>query len=325
MGDQDPANLPSWRTSYSTQAAEQKTNGGSSWLAHFTVRNLKGGGSGNFTISVQPHWAPVGARRFRRLLEEHFFDQCRFFRVVKGFMAQFGISGDPDVNTKYRGKTIADDIVKFTNQRGRVSFAMSGTRDRTGSEQSAFAREYVGTEGVGTRSKGIDSRTTQIFISLGDNRFLDKQGFAPFAEVVEGMETIDLLYNGYGEGAPRGQGPDQNGIQKVGNEYLEKKFPLLSYVESVEFSSLGSVGDAARAEELSGVASRLGPPMMVILPLLLVALICMIRICCKVCRMFCEEDQDDKAKAHAKTNPDSVYLGKPAPCAEDDYPAEPAE
>mmetsp|Transcript_42960 Transcript_42960/g.138096 ORF Transcript_42960/g.138096 Transcript_42960/m.138096 type:complete len:298 (+) Transcript_42960:52-945(+) len=297
MGDQDPANLPSWRTSYSTQAAEQKTNGGSSWLAHFTVRNLKGGGSGNFTISVQPHWAPVGARRFRRLLEEHFFDQCRFFRVVKGFMAQFGISGDPDVNTKYRGKTIADDIVKFTNQRGRVSFAMSG----------------------------IDSRTTQIFISLGDNRFLDKQGFAPFAEVVEGMETIDLLYNGYGEGAPRGQGPDQNGIQKVGNEYLEKKFPLLSYVESVEFSSLGSVGDAARAEELSGVASRLGPPMMVILPLLLVALICMIRICCKVCRMFCEEDQDDKAKAHAKTNPDSVYLGKPAPCAEDDYPAEPAE
>jgi len=297
MGDQDPANLPSWRTSYSTQAAEQKTNGGSSWLAHFTVRNLKGGGSGNFTISVQPHWAPVGARRFRRLLEEHFFDQCRFFRVVKGFMAQFGISGDPDVNTKYRGKTIADDIVKFTNQRGRVSFAMSG----------------------------IDSRTTQIFISLGDNRFLDKQGFAPFAEVVEGMETIDLLYNGYGDGAPRGQGPDQNGIQKVGNEYLDKKFPLLSYVESVEFSSLGSVGDAARAEELSGVASRLGPPMMVILPLLLVALICMIRICCKVCRMFCEEDEDDKAKAHAKTNPDSVYLGKPAPCAEDDCPAEPAE
>jgi len=297
MGDQDPANLPSWRTSYSTQAAEQKTNGGSSWLAHFTVRNLKGGGSGNFTISVQPHWAPVGARRFRRLLEEHFFDQCRFFRVVKGFMAQFGISGDPDVNTKYRGKTIADDIVKFTNQRGRVSFAMSG----------------------------IDSRTTQIFISLGDNRFLDKQGFAPFAEVVEGMETIDLLYNGYGDGAPRGQGPDQNGIQRVGNEYLDKKFPLLSYVESVEFSSLGSDGDAARAEELSGMASRLGPPMLVILPLLLVALICMIRICCKVCRMFCEEDEYDKAKAHAKTNPDSVYLGKPAPCAEDDCHAEPAE
>jgi len=233
---------------------------------------------GNFTVQVNPHWAPVGARRFRRLLEEHVYDQARFFRVLTGFVAQFGIPGDPKLAAYWSHKTLADDIVKVTNKRGRISFAMSG----------------------------IDTRTTQVFINLGDNRVLDKPGFAPFAEVVSGMETVDLLYAGYGEGAPRGKGPDQSRVQRLGNAFLAEKFPLLSYIDTVEFSDNGQSGEAARAEELSGVASRLGPPMVVVLPLLLVAMVCLCRVCCKVWRRFAEDDDDEGRKGQNAPQPQVI-------------------
>jgi len=134
-----------------------------------------------------------------------FFDNVRFFRVIDGFMAQFGISGDPAVAATWREKKIRDDDTLTQNKRGRLTFATAGK----------------------------DTRTTQIFINFRDNLFLDSQGFAPFAEVVEGMDTVEKLYKGYGEGAPSGKGPDQMLCQTKGNAYLKDKFPKLSFIKSV--------------------------------------------------------------------------------------------
>jgi len=272
------------------------------------VHNLKGGHSGNFTVLVQPHWSPVGARRFRRLVEEHFFDQTRFFRVLKGFVAQIGISGDPDVAAKWQFKTISDDIVKVTNHRGRVAFASSGggNVEHASDDAYLFEREWAATGRKGVTSSGIDSRTTQIFVSLGDNRVLDKKGFSPFGEVVHGMEVVDELYSGYGEGAPRGHGPDQNKIQKRGNAYLQEHFPLLSYVETVEFTGSGALGEAAKQEEMAGVANRLTIPLMATLPFLLVACFCTCRVLCKVRRMFAE---DSPKKAASGKGPKAETVG----------------
>lgn len=161
---------------------------------------------GDFVVEVNREWAPHGADRFYNLVKNEFYDGVRFFRVIDGFMAQFGISGDPALSARWRTASILDDPVTQSNTRGRVTFAMTGRPN---------------------------SRTTQLFINFGDNSSLDGQGFAPFAEVVEGMdEVIDQIYSGYGEGAPRGQGPDQGRIQALGNEYLEASFPDLDYVMS---------------------------------------------------------------------------------------------
>ncbi len=135
-------------------------------------------------------------------MKSGYFADARFFRVIPGFMAQFGIHGDPHVAAAWRDATIADDPVRQHNSRGAVSFA---------------------TAGPGTR-------TTQLFINYGDNRQLDGMGFAPFGRVVEGMDVVDRLYGAYGEGAPRGRGPDQGRIQVEGNAYLEREFPQLDYV-----------------------------------------------------------------------------------------------
>ena len=160
--------------------------------------------AGDFTVEVQPEWAPRGAARFKELVEAKYYDECRFFRVIEGFMAQFGMNGDPKVNDKWRKKTIDDDKAQESNTRGRITFATSGP----------------------------DSRTTQLFINFGDNSFLDGQGFAPFGEVVEGMDVVDALYDGYGEGAPRGNGPGQGRIAQDGNKYLKASFPKLDYVKT---------------------------------------------------------------------------------------------
>mmetsp|Transcript_23669 Transcript_23669/g.74478 ORF Transcript_23669/g.74478 Transcript_23669/m.74478 type:complete len:124 (+) Transcript_23669:167-538(+) len=119
-------------------------------------------------------------------------------------MAQFGIHGDPRVGDQWRGKKIEDDPVLQSNRRGTISFA----------------------------SAGPGTRTTQMFINFVDNRRLDKMGFSPFAQVTEGMDTVDRIYAGYGEGAPSGRGPRQSKCHKLGNEYLEKEFPKLSYIIS---------------------------------------------------------------------------------------------
>ena len=159
--------------------------------------------AGTFVIEVHRDWAPLGADRFYELVKNGYFDGVRFFRVISGFMAQFGVSGDPAVAAKWRDRRIADDPVKKSNTRGMVTYA---------------------TAGPGTR-------TTQLFINYRDNSMLDAQGFAPFGQVVEGMEVVDKLYAAYGDGPPRGRGVDQGRLQAEGNAYLEREFPKLDYVK----------------------------------------------------------------------------------------------
>jgi peptidyl-prolyl cis-trans isomerase A (cyclophilin A) len=159
---------------------------------------------GSFVIEVHRDWAPRGADRFYNLVKNGFYDNARFFRVIDGFMVQFGINGDPNIAGVWRQADIKDDPVKQSNQRGMVTFATAGP----------------------------NTRTTQVFINFGDNAALDGQGFSPFGKVVSGMEVVDSLYGGYGEGAPNGNGPDQGRIQQQGNAYLEKAFPKLDFVKT---------------------------------------------------------------------------------------------
>lgn len=159
---------------------------------------------GPFVIEVTREAAPRGADRFYNLVKNGFYDDVAFFRAIENFMVQFGIHGDPEIAARWRGATFPDDEVKGTNTRGTISFATSGP----------------------------NSRTTQVFINYKDNTNLDRMGFAPFGRVVEGMEVVDSLYKGYGEGAPRGRGPSQGRIQNEGNEYLRRDFPELDWVKS---------------------------------------------------------------------------------------------
>jgi peptidyl-prolyl cis-trans isomerase A (cyclophilin A) len=161
---------------------------------------------GDFVVEARREWSPRGADRFFNLVREGFFDDVRFFRVIEGFMAQFGISGEPDVAAAWRDARIADDPVAASNTRGRITFA---------------------TAGPGTR-------TTQLFINYADNSRLDGMGFSPIGEVVEGMDVVDALHAGYGEGAPRGRGPDQGRIQAEGNAYLAREFPDLDWIRSAK-------------------------------------------------------------------------------------------
>jgi peptidyl-prolyl cis-trans isomerase A (cyclophilin A) len=158
---------------------------------------------GDFVIEVQRALSPNGADRFYNLVSNGYYDDVRFFRVIDGFMAQFGMHGDPAVTAAWRSAPIQDDPVMASNMRGTVTFAMTGQPN---------------------------SRTTQIFINFGDNVQLDGMGFAPFGQVVDGMDVVDALYSGYGEGAPNGAGPSQGQIQAEGNRYLEAEFPQLDHV-----------------------------------------------------------------------------------------------
>ena len=158
---------------------------------------------GSFVVEVHRDWAPNGADRFYNLVKNGFYDNTRFFRVIEGFMAQFGVNGDPKVSAVWRESRIKDDPVKVSNKRTFVTFATAGP----------------------------NTRTTQIFISYGDNSNLDSQGFSPFGQVVSGMKVVDSLYSGYGEGAPGGRGPNQTRVQSEGNAYLASSFPNLDYVK----------------------------------------------------------------------------------------------
>jgi peptidyl-prolyl cis-trans isomerase A (cyclophilin A) len=159
---------------------------------------------GDFVIEVHRDWAPLGADRFYNLVKNGYYNETRFFRVVRGFMAQIGIHGSPNMNAIWRDERIADDPVVKSNLRGFVSFA---------------------TAGPGTR-------TTQFFINYNDgNSRLDGMGFSPFGQVVSGMDVVDALYAEYGEGAPQGRGPSQARIQSEGNAYLMRDFPQLDYVK----------------------------------------------------------------------------------------------
>jgi peptidyl-prolyl cis-trans isomerase A (cyclophilin A) len=159
---------------------------------------------GDFVVEVQREWAPSGADRFYNLVRANFYDGVRFFRTVRGFMVQFGINGDPAVSKAWQNANIPDDAVKESNRRGFMTFATAGP----------------------------NTRTTQVFISFADNTRLDPMGFSPFGKVISGMEVVDSLYAGYGEGPPGGQGPNQDRIEAEGNAYLEKEYPMLDAVKT---------------------------------------------------------------------------------------------
>jgi peptidyl-prolyl cis-trans isomerase A (cyclophilin A) len=159
---------------------------------------------GSFVIEVHRDWAPNGADRFYNLVKNGFYNDARFFRVLEGFMAQFGVNGNPSLSAAWRDANIKDDPVKQSNVRGTVTFATAGP----------------------------NTRTTQVFINYGDNAGLDGQGFSPFGKVASGMDVVDSLYGGYGEGAPHGPGPDQTRLQAYGNAYLEKAYPKLDYIKT---------------------------------------------------------------------------------------------
>ena len=154
--------------------------------------------AGVFVVEVHSDWAPNGADRFYNLVKNGFYDNCRFFRVLPGFMVQFGINGDPAIQRSWVNATIADEPVKQGNTRGAITFAKSGAPN---------------------------SRTSQVFINFKDNSFLNRQGFSPFGKVITGMEVVDKIYSAYGEQ------PDQGRIQAEGNAYLTKAFPKLDYIK----------------------------------------------------------------------------------------------
>ena len=158
---------------------------------------------GMFVVEVHRDWAPNGADRFYNLVKSGFYTDVRFFRVIPGFMVQFGIHGDPSVASAWQPARIPDDKVKESNKRGYITFATAGP----------------------------NTRTTQVFINFGDNAGLDSQGFSPFGRVTKGMEVVDKIYSGYGEGAPSGRGPSQGRIQSEGNAYLTKDFPKMDYIK----------------------------------------------------------------------------------------------
>ncbi len=159
---------------------------------------------GVFVVQVTRDWSPVGADRFYNLVKYGFFTNASFFRVLPGFVAQFGINARPAISRVWSHATIPDDPVKQSNRRGTLSFATAGP----------------------------NTRTTQIFINLADNPSLDSRGFSPFGEVIEGMDVVDKFYSGYGEGAPQGNGPDQDKIQSAGKVYLDHEFPQLDSIKS---------------------------------------------------------------------------------------------
>jgi peptidyl-prolyl cis-trans isomerase A (cyclophilin A) len=159
---------------------------------------------GKFTIEVTRSLAPNGADRFYNLVRSGYFTDIAFFRVIPGFMCQFGIHGDPSVSAKWHEANITDDPVKGSNTRGTITFATAGP----------------------------NTRTTQLFINFGDNTGLDGQGFSPFGKVTEGMDVVDKINSEYGDGPPGGNGPDQGRIQNEGNAYLKKDFPNLDYIKS---------------------------------------------------------------------------------------------
>ena len=154
--------------------------------------------AGIFVIEVRADWAPRGADRFYNLVKNGYYEGCRFFRVVPGFVVQFGINGDAAIQRNWTDATIPDDKVTQGNTRGFVTFA---------------------------KSSEPNSRTTQLFINFADNSRLNRQGFAPFGKVTMGIEVVDKIFSGYGEK------PDQDRIEKEGNAYLTKNFPKLDYIK----------------------------------------------------------------------------------------------
>jgi len=163
---------------------------------------------GPFTMKVTRAWAPNGADHFYNLVRAGYFTDAAFFRVIPGFMVQFGISARPEVSRIWANSNIQDDPVKQSNKPGMVTFAQTSARN---------------------------SRSTQLFINYGDNSRLDADRFAPFGEVTKGMDVVEKIYSGYGEQ------PDQTAMTNQGKAYLDKNFPKLDHIVSATI-----VTDAAK-------------------------------------------------------------------------------
>ncbi len=159
---------------------------------------------GTFTARMSRALAPKGSDRVWHAVRARYYDGVRFYRVIPGFMAQFGFNGDPTVNRTWEAYVMRDEPRKASNARGMVTFA----------------------------NRGPNSRTVQLFVNTGDNSRLDALGFVPVGRVLEGMPVVDSLYAGYGEGYPRGDGPDQDKIAAQGNAYLKRAFPKLDAIDS---------------------------------------------------------------------------------------------
>src|SRR3984885_10895903 len=158
---------------------------------------------GDIVIQVTRSWAPIGADRFYNLVKHGFYNNAAFFRIVPGFIVQFGLSGDPAVNRAWKNANIKDDPVTQSNKPGTLTFATAGP----------------------------NTRTTQLFINLGSNAPLDGQGFAPFGQVTSGMDVVQKLYSGYGER------PDQGSITNEGKPYLDKNFPNIDRIQSAAITA----------------------------------------------------------------------------------------
>jgi peptidyl-prolyl cis-trans isomerase A (cyclophilin A) len=158
---------------------------------------------GDFVVEATRDWAPHGVDRFHELVRMKYFDQGRFYRVLRGFIAQFGVHRDFSVHATWRNLFIVDDPSKEKNLRGTLAFAKSGP----------------------------STRATEIFINLADNTVLDDQGFVPFGKIVEGIEVIDKFYSGYGEMRPEGKEIDAGRVEEETNEYLVPRFPKLDYIK----------------------------------------------------------------------------------------------
>ena len=182
---------------------------------------------GNIILEVHPEWSPLGAERFKELVKMGFYNDVAFFRVIGGFMAQVGINGDPALHAKWKDNNIMDDPVVESNKPGYVSFAKTGAPN---------------------------SRSTQFFINFGDNSNLDGMGFSPFAKVIKGMDVVNSLYSGYGEGAPRGRGPDQMRVVGEGNAFLKKEFPMLDYIKKATIVGEAPAKAEAKPESAEPVA-----------------------------------------------------------------------
>jgi cyclophilin family peptidyl-prolyl cis-trans isomerase len=157
---------------------------------------------GPVVIEVHKDWAPMGAQHFFELVNRGYYDGNRFFRVTRAYV-QFGVNGDPKVSSMWSTANLRDDPVKQSNTKGVVSYAKIGP----------------------------NSRATQLFVNMRDNKDLDKDGFAPIGKVVEGMEAVEAFYSAYGDMPPRGQGPDPTKIETQGNGYLESRFPRLDFIK----------------------------------------------------------------------------------------------
>jgi peptidyl-prolyl cis-trans isomerase A (cyclophilin A) len=178
---------------------------------------------GDFVIHVTRAWAPQGADRFYNLVKHHFYDGAAFFRFVDGFVVQFGLSGNPAVNKAWTAANIKDDPVKSSNKPGFITFAMAGP----------------------------NTRTTQVFINLGDNSRLDGMGFAPFGQVTSGMDVVKSFYSGYADAPTNHQGE----ITNEGKAYLDKNFPKLDSIKTATIVGPAGAADAAPAHKASATGA----------------------------------------------------------------------